>query len=383
MSKKSTDTLTVLQTTDGRVATKTLTRLPKGGWEKKDFVAGTKFMCHQHPIKGIQELHTGLVEIAKHKNCFVIRGAPREHVNLAMAVFRRKDINTYGDDAHFEECTRRALMIDFDKIEIGNNIDLVGAPEEAVERVILNVLPEQYHDVSFVWQLSSSAGTLDPPGILSAHAWFWLDRPIGETELKIWHRLRAPLVDVSVFGTIQPLYTAAPIFRNCTDPIPQRIGLAIRKQEEVSLPEVDEKVLRKFSSRGGTSSIVGNARGFEAKIKLMGDGEGLDGFNAVLISAIASYISGKLPVEINVDWLKATCRQAAEDAPKRKGRGADIERYMSDYYLDQCIESAQSKFGQIPIEPLYAASSMTPTEARGRIWKRQIDFLTNTVRDLS
>jgi hypothetical protein len=383
MSKKSTDTLTILQTTDGRVATKTLTRLPNGGWEKNDFLAGTLFMCHQYQIDGIEGLNIGLVEIAKHTNCFVIRGAPRDHVNLDVPVYRRKDVRAYGDDAHFEESPRRSLMIDFDKIEIGKIIDIINAPEKAVEKVIRKVLPEQYHDVSFVWQLSSSAGTFDPPGILSAHAWFWLDRPIGEVELKIWHRLRAPLIDVSVFGAVQPLYTAGPIFSNCNDPLPQRIGLAIRKRGEVSLPEIDEKVLRKLSASGGATSIVGNARGFEAKIKLIGDGDGLNGFNAVLISAIASYISGKLPSEINVDWLKVRCREAVKNAPRRPGRGADIERYLSDYYLDQCIDSAQSKFGQVPIEPLYPAPSMTPTEARARIWKRQIEFLTHTVGDLS
>jgi hypothetical protein len=51
--------------------------------------------------------------------------------------------------------------------------------------------------------------------------WYWLSRPTTGVELKAW--LRDATVDPAVFGAAQIIYTAAPIFIDRADPLPQRL----------------------------------------------------------------------------------------------------------------------------------------------------------------
>lgn len=54
--------------------------------------------------------------------------------------------------------------------------------------------------------------------------WFWLDRLTTGAELTQW--LRGTPVDPSVFRTVQPIYTAAPVFAaRAGDHLPQRMVL--------------------------------------------------------------------------------------------------------------------------------------------------------------
>jgi hypothetical protein len=81
---------------------------------------------------------------------------------------------------------RRWVLIDFDKVPIPAHIDLVEDPVGAVEYFV-GLLPDEFREVSYHWELSSSAGMGDPD-VLSAHLWFCLDRPITEAELRRWAR---------------------------------------------------------------------------------------------------------------------------------------------------------------------------------------------------
>ena len=198
----------------------------------------SKFEYSHLDVPGIVALFEAVQYASKDPNAFIIRGALREHVDTRKKVYRRKDADRWGDTAHFEEYPRTAVMIDFDKVPL-DNIDLVNDPEGTVRRAIQKFLPECYQDVSFVFQLSSSAGIGDDKGLLSVHIWFILDRPMGEAELKTFHKLKAPAVDRSLFQTNQVHYIADPIFEDgISDHIPQRIGLVELEADKVSLPEL-------------------------------------------------------------------------------------------------------------------------------------------------
>jgi Family of unknown function (DUF5906) len=91
----------------------------------------------------------------------------------------------------------------------------------------------------------------------------------------------------------------------------------------------------------------GGASGFAAYLALIGDGPGLGGFHDPIRSATASYAAthGK---GLNYEALKAILRDTINDAPKGNARDpADIERYLSDDYLDDLIDSAIEKFGEV------------------------------------
>jgi hypothetical protein len=101
-----------------------------------------------------------------------------------------------------------------------------------------------------------------------------------------------------------------------------------------------------------TNQTANGVRGFEANLALLGDGPGLDGFNNPLGSATASYaaIHG---VDLDREVLKARLREAINKAPKKPERlVAEIERYLSDDYLDKRIESAIKKFGHDGLGPI-------------------------------
>jgi hypothetical protein len=64
--------------------------------------------------------------------------------------------------------------------------------------------------------------------------WYWLDRPATDTKLKRW--LRATPADLSVFRTVQPIYTAAPVFQcRVRDHLPVRLAI-LPDAELVAVP---------------------------------------------------------------------------------------------------------------------------------------------------
>jgi hypothetical protein len=311
----------------------------------------------------ITALFLVLKEASRDPNSFVIRGALREHVNANGKVYRRNNIK-HGDKAHFEECPRCWVMIDLDKVPV-DDIDLVNDPEGTVKRAIEKHLPDYYQNVSFVWQLSSSAGIGTDNGLLSVHIWFIYDRSMGQDELKTYHALKAPDVDPAVFQTVQIHYIATPIFEDgLSDHLPSRIGLVELEEDKVSLPELPPEAMTSAHRTIGQGS-TGTVHGFENKLKLIGDGKGLEGFHRVLIAAVSSYIYGKYEWEIDAGWLKAQLRGAINNAPKRVGR--DVSNYLSDAYLDQNISTAVSKFCQALTTPRYPSPTLTAEQARDGI----------------
>ena len=59
---------------------------------------------------------------------------------------------------------------------------------------------------------------------LRLHLWFWCDRPACDGSLRPWVK-SIPYADASLFNSVQPHYTAAPIFVGGVDPVTERSGL--------------------------------------------------------------------------------------------------------------------------------------------------------------
>ena len=93
-----------------------------------------------------------------------------------------------------------------------------------------------------------------------------------------------------------------------------------------------------FSKRG---------RGFETIMAELGDGPGGRGFHEVQCAAVASYVVTNRDEDCSADsqartTLKTIMRDAINAAPKTKED--DIPRYLTDYYLDNLIDTALAKY---------------------------------------
>ncbi len=373
MNNAQSDTLTVLNTIPAangnpRMASKTLTRSGDGDWLKsKSYGLGLNFRQSEHRISDIYALYETLTRVSSDPTAFIIRGHLNANANAnANELVYRRGSNRADGTGYFDEIPRHWVMHDFDKVSVGIKDDLFRDPEDAVEEAIYRHLPPQYHDVTCVWQLSSSAGTTDTDEVLSAHIWYWVGEPTNQIALRNFHALHAPNVDKAVFGTVQPHYTSGPIFSPPNrDPLLRRIGLMRREYDSVFLPTVKPDEIRQILRSGSGTGLVGNTRGFEAKLCLLGDGPGLGGFNDIIPAAIAASVFKKQLYEIDANEIKAIIRDRIDGAPVNENRAPqDLDRYKSDQYLDDCIRTGVEKFALPPIQPLYPEPLATPVEAR-------------------
>ena len=90
--------------------------------------------------------------------------------------------------------------------------------------------------------------------------------------------------------------------------------------------------------RTGSSTV---ARIRRAKSLAIGDGEGRGGFHDP-INRIAVKFFGQHGADTDAAGLKDALRQAILTAPADNHRPEEIQRYASDAYLDEAIDSARS-----------------------------------------
>lgn len=329
------DALTVLTSTQGKCMTKRVTVQADGAWNVAGYDEGARwFEFEEIPVTDIENLYYQLAQLDRAHHSLIIRGAPS-------AAAREKDkVRRKSSDGTFIETPRRWAMIDIDKQPIPAHHDIVAAPEAAAEWMIQEYLPPEFHNVSCVWQLSSSAGIPGGSDAMSLHAWFWLDRPQGVEALKAFFGAGGHPIDLTVFRTVQPHYVAAPVFTNATDPVPRRIGLMEREYDHATLPDIDIVALKKVAKEKGAGwGLIEGAKTFEERLALMGDGEGQCGFHQPITLAIMAYVRAAGMVALDSEALKARIREQIAVAPKLPSRGS-IEHYRSDAYLDTSIRGA-------------------------------------------
>jgi hypothetical protein len=193
----------------------------------------------EHVVCGIYELSALLVKLeTAHKSC-IIRGQfigaekAKAIMPQVLEADRKKGKNTpMPKDGYtlrrldfFEDRPLHFFFIDIDKYK-PVDVDPVLEPEKAIDQYIAKHLPECFHGVTYHWQLSSGAGHPDNAGVLKAHVVFWLKVPMLGDDLELWVHAKGLSIDPTVFRTVQPNYTAAPVFINdVADPVPRRSGL--------------------------------------------------------------------------------------------------------------------------------------------------------------
>lgn len=175
------------------------------------------FLSMRQPVSNLEGLLRQLQKLRSRTDSCIIRGSAIERTaagELKLVDGKGQPVDTFKGDAMrrrletFPDAPHRWLMIDVDdETWAGNDF------ADGLDEWIRQELPEEFHDASFVWQLSSSAGV--KPG-LRAHLWFWLAEQTGSLALREWgkawneHKGRR-VIDTSIYSSVQAHYTADPI----------------------------------------------------------------------------------------------------------------------------------------------------------------------------
>lgn len=207
-------------------------------------------------IEDLAELYVNLESIRSNPNAFIIRGKGVEDVQKSVRRLK---------DEHFIEEPTAWLCLDFDEWKLRSDeessakanvqIDLYAPPrthQAAIEHIIQWDLPRQFHNVSYIYQWSSSAGLEYngkpvKPGT-NLHLFFMLDRALTDRELVAWlEDIGSPeqVFDTSVFRTITPIFVGNHIVQDprITDTIEddRKFGIVGKSQQEVAVPPITIK----------------------------------------------------------------------------------------------------------------------------------------------
>jgi hypothetical protein len=237
------DCLTILQS-----AGPLLTKVFDGG-EVHAYDLAKHFSVESRPVTNLRALSALLVRLAGQPRRCVIRGRWIGE-DAARAVVPPDAAGRYPRLRElYAETPHHWVMIDVDRYE-PLIADPLTDPVAAIEEFIRSELPAPFHDASYHWQLSASAGR--QAGVLKCHLWFWLATAYTGPQLKAWVRAEKIAIDVSPLRRVQVHYTAAPQFINgARDPVAVRHGFHPGAHDEVPLV-IAAEVLEHADRRGQT-----------------------------------------------------------------------------------------------------------------------------------
>jgi hypothetical protein len=352
---------------------------PNGQVTKRDWPDVARYRVEQAPVASVYDLAEVLRRIEPDARACVIRGEPIAETDLSDT--RRKKIENGGS---FADVPRHWIMLDLDKVRLPAGTSVLDDPADAA-RVVVDLIADHVPDldgVTAIVQFSSSAGIEDMAeaeavaglparwdGVVKrgagvgAHVWYWLSSPATGAELDRWAaaanaRIGHKFIDPATLRTVQPHYTAGPVFgATLRDPLHGRRTLLIEGEADAATLVIPEVAARP-TYVPGASSLAG--RGYLGWL----DAIGPDGFNEPIMRAVASYIATNWP---NPDTATLTDdiaeRVLAADPGDRSP--AEIERYADRGRIGARIRwamdreeanraaKAEAAVVEAPIEPTY------------------------------
>jgi hypothetical protein len=208
-----TDTITIIRSRHG----KRLAKLIRADGTVEDYDSAFMYDMIERPVAGLAQIAELLAWLMGRPHCAVVRGQiidPARAASVRRLAFKCKKT---GDEPTLRAAPHSWLALDMEGVDRPETVpahDLARCAETAIQR-----LPAAFHAARCIVQASASHGI--KPGC-RLRLWYWLDRPAGNGELKHW--LRGCPADPSVFRTVQPIYTAAPLFADgVADHLPHRM----------------------------------------------------------------------------------------------------------------------------------------------------------------
>jgi hypothetical protein len=210
-----------------------------GKCEKGEVASSFYFNSSVVEVNDIGELYSVLLDVRQSTKSFIIRG---RSVKDELEETRRLK-------KYFCEVGTAWICCDFDSAVIDSSIGRTS--QEAIEYLIANKLPTCFHNVSYVYQWSASAG-LEHNGVpikkgTNVHLFFYLDKLVDNVEFKTWFaaEIKAKQFDPSTFNTVTPIFVGSHIIKDdaIVDVIPsdEKFGIVLKDQLEIAVPEIEKK----------------------------------------------------------------------------------------------------------------------------------------------
>lgn len=219
------DSMTILRARAPRVLAKRV--LADGGMV--GFDRAKHFAMTTRPVTGLSDLAPLLRVLLRMPDSCVVRGGLADPAPTGWVRRLVYPDQQTGDPATLKVEPRHWLALDFDApipLPAGfDRTDLVGCSALALAALRL---PTAFDGAACIVQATAGHG-LKPGARL--RLWYWLNRPLDRAALIAWLEPAIgrtpdgkPLLDYSVFGAAQPIYTAAPIFEGGrADHLPERM----------------------------------------------------------------------------------------------------------------------------------------------------------------
>jgi hypothetical protein len=279
------DTVTILHSLDRRQA-KTIIVNSDGQLETKADADAYLFRGSEHPVGNIFDLARVFDEASKNPFNSVVRGAIAPGIDRSRML--RRKYPRGEEQATLIETPRHYLPIDLDDLPLPEGFDQFANPVETV-KLALSFLPAVFRDVTCWFQFTSGAGV---KADLRMRLAFWLDRPLGDQELKWWlpKRKFQGVIDHSAFNTVQPIFVARPtIGEGAWDPVPcARSGILRGASALVAVPEIK---MPDPSTEDYSSSDHNPSASFAEALERIGDHDGGDGCYPAMTHAVGKYFS--------------------------------------------------------------------------------------------
>lgn len=197
-----------------------------------------KHDVEEFEVNNIEDVYAAIKQAATDPHKYIIRGKSNG-VNF--------DVRATKDN--FAEIPTQWICFDFDEIETGcDNCSI-----DAINYCIKYILPPEFHNSTFVYQWSSSAG-LEYEGApikkgTNVHIFFYIDKPLTWKQMLLWFPCRKgqqyyKKIDDATFRIVQPIfiYPIADKDDVIVDKIERRIGIVCKKTDVVIVPELREIV---------------------------------------------------------------------------------------------------------------------------------------------
>ncbi|KAA2211424.1 hypothetical protein [Teichococcus oryzae] len=397
------NTVTILRPLGRQLMAKRYGIAPNGLVVKRDYSNAKRFRVEQAPVRHIHDLHHRLQRIERDPRACIIRGQPGAAANLA-------DTDRRGskNGGHFDDVPRPWVMLDLDKVKLPAGMSVIAAPQEVAQHLMDLVamhVPE-LDGVTAIVQFSSSAGleeqaeaeeaaglaprwrgVVKPGAGVGAHLWFWLEQAVDGPALDRWAkainaRVGHKLIDPATLRTVQPHYTAGPVFdTDLRDPLSGRRTLLVKGHSDAARLSIPAVAPRQPDKSGDAREA---GRGFLGWMEAIG---GPEGFHEPINRAIAAFVATNWP-HPDTEWLKAALTERILAADPGGRSPSEIDRYASDANLDARIawttgreqekrdakaKAAASAAAQ-PIPPTYPDRGVSLATARQQAAEALRDF---------
>jgi len=199
------------------------------------------------PINNLADLYDIISYAREENHRYIIRG---HGIFPKQELVRRTKYNELDNkDGKFREQATSWICCDFDKYIVPDTINRTSIA--AIEWLIENELPKEFHNVSYIYQWSSSAGLEYNNKHIktgtNVHLFFYLNTSLTNEQYKSWFSNEIEKgFDPSTFNTVTPIFVNSYVEKDprIIDTIKEedKFGIIAKSQQEVIVPEIKEVI---------------------------------------------------------------------------------------------------------------------------------------------